>query len=48
MATSFGRLQFLSTHGILHRITSPHTSQQNGVAERKHRHVIETGLAFLA
>jgi hypothetical protein len=40
--------QFLATHGIHHRITCPHTSQQNGIAERKHRHVIETGLALLA
>jgi hypothetical protein len=40
--------QFLATHGIHHRITCPHTSQQNGIAERKHRHVIETSLALLA
>jgi hypothetical protein len=40
--------QYLSKHGIHHRITCPHTSQQNGIAERKHRHVIETGLALLA
>ena len=46
--TSYHFKQFLSTHGILHRITCPHTPQQNGIAERKHRHVIETGLALLA
>jgi len=46
--TSHHFKQHLSTHGILHRITCPHTSQQNGIAERKHRHVIETGLALLA
>jgi transposase InsO family protein len=40
--------QYLSTDGILHRITCPHTPQQNGIAERKHRHVIEIGLALLA
>jgi hypothetical protein len=39
---------FLSTHGILHRVTCPHTSQQNGIAKRKHRHIIETALTLLA
>uniref|UniRef100_A0A2N9I1W1 Integrase catalytic domain-containing protein n=1 Tax=Fagus sylvatica TaxID=28930 RepID=A0A2N9I1W1_FAGSY len=38
----------LAQHGILHRFSCPHTSQQNGVAERKHRHVVDTGLALLA
>jgi transposase InsO family protein len=46
--TSYHFKQFLSTHGILYRITCPHTPQQNGIAERKHRHVIETGIALLA
>jgi transposase InsO family protein len=46
--TSHHFQQLLSTHGILHRITCPHTPQQNGIAERKHRHVIETSLALLA
>jgi hypothetical protein len=40
--------QFLTSHGILHRIACPHTPQQNGLAERKHRHIVETGLALLA
>jgi len=35
-------------NGILHRLTCPNTSQQNGIAERKHRHVIEIGLTLLA
>jgi len=39
---------FLEKHGILHRRTCPHTSQQNGVAERKHRHIVEMGLTLLA
>jgi hypothetical protein len=39
---------FLTQHGIIHRKTCPHTSQQNGVAERKLRHILETGLTMLA
>jgi transposase InsO family protein len=46
--TSYHFKQFLSTHGILHRITCLYTPQQNGIVERKHRHVIETGIALLA
>ncbi|KAF7824215.1 Retrovirus-related Pol polyprotein from transposon TNT 1-94 [Senna tora] len=30
--------KFLQTHGIHHRFSCPHTHQQNGSAERKHRH----------
>ncbi|KAG8499958.1 hypothetical protein CXB51_006541 [Gossypium anomalum] len=37
-----------ASQGILHRLSCPHTSEQNGVAERKHRHVMETGLTLLA
>jgi hypothetical protein len=40
--------KFLVTHGILHRVSCPHTPQQNGVAERKHRHIMEMGLSLLA
>ncbi|KAG8499624.1 hypothetical protein CXB51_006221 [Gossypium anomalum] len=37
-----------SQAGILHRVSCPYMPKQNGVAERKHRHVVETGLALLA
>jgi len=32
---------FLSSQGILHQSTCPHTPQQNGIAERKNRYLIE-------
>lgn len=41
----------LRTHfsncGIHHIMSCPHTPAQNGRAERKHRHITETGLAML-
>ncbi|RVX14655.1 Retrovirus-related Pol polyprotein from transposon RE1 [Vitis vinifera] len=33
---------FMSHHGILHQSSCAHTPQQNGVAERKNRHLVET------
>ena len=39
---------FLTKHGIVHRKSCPYTSQQNGLAERKLRHILETGLTLLA
>jgi transposase InsO family protein len=39
---------FTNTHGILHKLTCPYTSEQNGISERKHRHITETGLSLLA
>ncbi|RVW45079.1 Retrovirus-related Pol polyprotein from transposon RE2 [Vitis vinifera] len=33
---------FMSQHGILHQSSCAHTPQQNGVAERKNRHLVET------
>ena len=38
---------FLTHHGISHLTTPPHTPQHNGTAERRHRHVVETGLTLL-
>lgn len=37
----------LQSHGILRQISCPHTSQQIGLMECKHRHVIEMGLMSL-
>ncbi|KAI5345120.1 hypothetical protein L3X38_012997 [Prunus dulcis] len=39
---------FLVTHGIDHRISYPRHPEQNGLAERKHRHIVDTGLTLLA
>ena len=38
---------FLTSHGVLHRTSCPHTPQQNGVAERKNRHLLETTRTLL-
>ncbi|CAN1798348.1 Retrovirus-related Pol polyprotein from transposon RE1, partial [Linum perenne] len=33
---------YLAEHGILEQTSCPHTPEQNGCAERKHRHITET------
>jgi len=38
---------FLSKTGITHLTTPPHTPELNGYSERRHRHIVETGLALL-
>lgn len=42
-----GLKPYLSIHGISHYTTAPHTPQQNGMSERRHRHLVETGLTLL-
>ena len=39
---------FLITHRIHHVLTYPHTSQQNGIAKRKHQYIQEMGLTLLS
>ncbi|KAK9079893.1 hypothetical protein SSX86_001566 [Deinandra increscens subsp. villosa] len=39
---------FFLNLGIRHRLSCPHTSEQNDTVERRHRHVVETGLTLLA
>ncbi|OMO61326.1 Integrase, catalytic core [Corchorus capsularis] len=39
--------QYLVQNGINQRNSCPHTPEQNGCAERKHRHIVETGLALM-
>ncbi|RVW25612.1 Retrovirus-related Pol polyprotein from transposon RE1 [Vitis vinifera] len=38
---------FISHHGILHQSSCAHTPQQNGVAERKNQHLVETARTIL-
>ena len=39
---------FLSSNGISHLTTPPHTPEHNGFSERRHLHIVETGLALLS
>jgi histone deacetylase 1/2 len=39
---------FFKRIGVEHRVSCPHTHQQNGSAERKHRHIVEMGITLLA
>ena len=39
--------QFLNSKGIKHQLSCPYTPEQNGLAERKHRHLIETTITLL-
>ena len=40
-------LPFLESHGILHQSSCAHTPQQNGVAERKNRHLLDVARCIL-
>lgn len=39
---------FFNQTGITHRLSCPHTHQQNEATKRKHRHLIEVSLSLLA
>ena len=39
---------FCSSTGITHQLSCPHTPQQNGIVERKHRHIVECALTLLS
>jgi hypothetical protein len=38
----------LKNCGIVHCVSRPHTNQQQGSIERKHRHIVETSLSLLS
>ena len=44
-STSFK--SFMESKGIIHQSSCSHTSQQNGIAERKNRHLVETARTLL-
>lgn len=39
--------EYLAFNGISHLTSPPHTLQYNGVSEKKHRQIVETGLTLL-
>jgi len=39
--------KYLTDLGITHRLICPHTHHQNGVVERKHKHIVDLGLTLL-
>lgn len=41
-------ISFLCNHWISHQISCQHTTQQNGVLERKHRQIVSISLCLLA
>jgi histone deacetylase 1/2 len=39
---------YLIELGVIHRLICPHTHHQNGVVERKHRHIMDLGLTLMS
>lgn len=39
---------YFNKDGILHRILCPYTHEQNGLSERKIRHIVDMGLTLFA
>lgn len=39
--------EYFSVKGIIHQRSCPYTPEQNGVAERKHRSIVDTALSLL-
>lgn len=47
LGSSASSSHFSSEKGIQHKTSCPHTPQQNGVLERKHKHLLKTARALL-
>lgn len=47
LGTGTVQKDFLLSQRIIHQTTCTSTSQQNGVVERKHKHLLETSRALL-
>jgi len=39
--------EYFVHHGLIHETSYPHTPQQNGIAQRKNQHLLETARALL-
>lgn len=46
--TSSAFKSYLLQHGVIHQASCPYTPQQNGLVERKHKHLIETTITLLS
>ena len=40
-------MEHFEANGIKHLVSCPHTSEQNGLAERRHRYITELGLSMM-
>jgi len=47
LGSSLAAISFFSEHVIIHQTSCPHTPQQNGMVERKHRTLLEASKALL-
>lgn len=46
MGLSFNLTSFFLSHGIIHKKSCVETSQQNGIVERKHQHILNVAKAL--
>nr|XP_016442809.1 PREDICTED: uncharacterized protein LOC107768221 [Nicotiana tabacum] len=47
LGSSSEAISFFTSQGILHQTSIPYTPQQNGIVERKHKHLLEVSRALL-
>lgn len=41
-------IKFFQNHEIFHKMSCLETPEQNGLVERRHRHIVETGMTLMA